>query len=78
MHKRTKVRPFASQDLSLAHRLCAVRKAYRKRVLETHPDKLDVTASEEEKQAAEREFQKVNPPTMTYTPGLILDCITGP
>lgn len=37
-----------------------IRKAYRKRVLETHPDKLDVSANDEEKQAAEREFQKVH------------------
>ncbi|KAG2011658.1 DnaJ domain-containing protein [Coprinopsis cinerea AmutBmut pab1-1] len=37
-----------------------VRKAYRKRALETHPDKLDPSATEEEKQAAEREFPKVH------------------
>ncbi|KAJ2921573.1 hypothetical protein H1R20_g15524, partial [Candolleomyces eurysporus] len=37
-----------------------IRKAYRKRALETHPDKLDPGASEKERQAAEREFHKVN------------------
>jgi len=37
-----------------------VRRAYRKRALETHPDKLDPGASEEEKQTAEREFHKVH------------------
>ncbi|KAH6916027.1 DnaJ domain-containing protein [Coprinopsis sp. MPI-PUGE-AT-0042] len=37
-----------------------VRKAYRKRVLETHPDKLDPSATEDERQAAQREFQKVH------------------
>ncbi|KAJ2914633.1 hypothetical protein MD484_g5772, partial [Candolleomyces efflorescens] len=37
-----------------------IRRAYRKRALETHPDKLEPSASEEERQATEREFHKVN------------------
>ncbi|KAF5336044.1 hypothetical protein D9611_006361 [Ephemerocybe angulata] len=37
-----------------------IRKAYRKRALETHPDKLDINANEKEKQTAERQFHKVN------------------
>jgi len=37
-----------------------VRKAYRKRALETHPDKLDPGASKEEKERAEDEFHKVD------------------
>ena len=37
----------------------SVRKAYRKRALETHPDKLDPGASEAEKQDAEQQFHKV-------------------
>jgi DnaJ family protein C protein 17 len=37
-----------------------VRKAYRKRALETHPDKLDLGANEEEKQEAERQFHEVH------------------
>jgi DnaJ-class molecular chaperone len=37
----------------------SVRRAYRKRALETHPDKLDPTASEAEKQDAEQQFHKV-------------------
>ncbi|KAJ3509848.1 hypothetical protein NMY22_g16157 [Coprinellus aureogranulatus] len=38
-----------------------IRKAYRKRVLETHPDKLDIDVGVQEKQASEREFRKVKP-----------------
>ncbi|KAJ3507963.1 hypothetical protein NMY22_g16766 [Coprinellus aureogranulatus] len=37
-----------------------IRKAYRKRVLETHPDKLDIDVGVQEKQASEREFRKVH------------------
>lgn len=37
-----------------------VRKAYRKRALETHPDKLGPSASDDERQAAQKEFQKVH------------------
>ncbi|KIM44568.1 hypothetical protein M413DRAFT_67352, partial [Hebeloma cylindrosporum] len=37
-----------------------VRKAYRKRALETHPDKLDLGVNEEEKQEAEQQFHKVH------------------
>ncbi|TFK39937.1 DnaJ domain-containing protein [Crucibulum laeve] len=36
-----------------------VKKAYRKKALETHPDKLAPRATEEEKQAAEHAFHKV-------------------
>ncbi|TFK26239.1 DnaJ-domain-containing protein [Coprinopsis marcescibilis] len=36
-----------------------VKRAYRKKVLETHPDKLDPAATDQERQAAEREFHKV-------------------
>ncbi|KAF8817483.1 DnaJ-domain-containing protein [Phlegmacium glaucopus] len=36
-----------------------VRRAYRKKALETHPDKLDPGASEPEKQDAEQQFHKV-------------------
>jgi len=39
----------------------SVRKAYRRRALETHPDKLDPGANEEEKQEAEQQFHKVSP-----------------
>lgn len=38
----------------------AVRKAYRKRALETHPDKLEPNASDKEKQEAERQFHRVS------------------
>jgi len=37
-----------------------VRRAYRKRALETHPDKLEPGASEAEKQDAEQQFHKVH------------------
>jgi len=37
-----------------------VRKAYRKKALETHPDKLEPGASEIEKQEAEQQFHKVH------------------
>jgi len=37
-----------------------VRKAYRKKALETHPDKLEPGASEAEKQDAEQQFHKVH------------------
>ncbi|KAF8967672.1 DnaJ domain-containing protein [Flammula alnicola] len=37
-----------------------VRKAYRKRALETHPDKLEPGANEKEKQEAERQFHRVH------------------
>ncbi|KAH9479515.1 Chaperone protein DnaJ [Psilocybe cubensis] len=36
-----------------------IRKAYHKRALQTHPDKLDPNASESDKQHAEEEFRKV-------------------
>jgi len=37
-----------------------VRRAYRKKALETHPDKLEPGASEAEKQDAEQQFHKVH------------------
>lgn len=37
----------------------AVRRAYRKRALETHPDKLDPGANDKEKEEAERQFHRV-------------------
>ncbi|KAF8159594.1 DnaJ domain-containing protein [Crassisporium funariophilum] len=37
-----------------------IRRAYRKRALETHPDKLEPGATEAEKQAAEQQFHKVH------------------
>lgn len=37
-----------------------VRKAYRQKVLETHPDKLGPDASEQEKQEAEDQFRRVS------------------
>jgi DnaJ domain len=41
------------------HILPSVRRAYRKKALETHPDKLEPGASEAEKQDAEQQFHKV-------------------
>ncbi len=43
----------------------AVRKAYRKRALETHPDKLEPNASDKEKQEAERHFHRVIAPVFS-------------
>lgn len=43
----------------------AVRKAYRKRALETHPDKLEPNASDKEKQEAERHFHTVIAPVFS-------------
>jgi len=37
-----------------------IRKAYRKKALETHPDKLDPNATDEDKQAAEHQFHKIH------------------
>ncbi|OCH87507.1 DnaJ-domain-containing protein [Obba rivulosa] len=37
-----------------------IRKAYRKRALQTHPDRLPPTATPEEKKAAEEQFRKIN------------------
>ncbi|KAJ2934050.1 hypothetical protein H1R20_g3053, partial [Candolleomyces eurysporus] len=37
-----------------------IKKAYRKRALQTHPDRLPPTASQEQKKAAEEKFRKVN------------------
>ncbi|KAF8202221.1 DnaJ-domain-containing protein [Pholiota molesta] len=37
-----------------------VRRAYRKRALETHPDKLDPGANDKEKEEAERQFHRVH------------------
>jgi hypothetical protein len=39
--------------------LLQVRRAYRKKALETHPDKLEPGATEAEKQDAEQQFHKV-------------------
>jgi DnaJ family protein C protein 17 len=36
-----------------------VRRAYKQRALETHPDKLDPVLSEEDKHAAEARFHQV-------------------
>ncbi|KAF9069749.1 DnaJ domain-containing protein [Rhodocollybia butyracea] len=46
------VRPSASAD--------EVRRAYKQKALETHPDKLEPGASNEEKERAERSFQEVH------------------
>ncbi|KJA28123.1 hypothetical protein HYPSUDRAFT_62513 [Hypholoma sublateritium FD-334 SS-4] len=46
------IEPSASSD--------DIRKAYRKRALETHPDKLELNASDKEKQEAERQFHRVH------------------
>ena len=46
--------------MNVALILYLVKKAYRKKVLETHPDKLDPAATDGERQAAEREFHKVH------------------
>ncbi|KAG6810199.1 hypothetical protein H0H92_012934 [Tricholoma furcatifolium] len=45
------VRPSASEE--------EVRKAYRRKALETHPDKLDQTATEDDKQRAEEKFRDI-------------------
>lgn len=37
----------------------AVRKAYKQKALETHPDKLEPTATEQERRAAEGKFRNV-------------------
>ncbi|EMD38946.1 hypothetical protein CERSUDRAFT_81740 [Gelatoporia subvermispora B] len=37
-----------------------IRKAYRKRALQTHPDRIPPTATPDEKKAAEEQFRKVN------------------
>lgn len=39
--------------------LSAVRKAYKTKALETHPDKLEPTASDRERRAAEGKFRNV-------------------
>ncbi|KAG6891239.1 hypothetical protein C0995_008491 [Termitomyces sp. Mi166 len=36
-----------------------VRKAYRRKALETHPDKLDQTATDEDKRSAEKRFRDI-------------------
>jgi DnaJ family protein C protein 17 len=36
-----------------------VRKAYKQKALETHPDKLEPTATEHERRAAEGKFRNV-------------------
>lgn len=48
------------RPVRLLNSFIIVRKAYRKRALETHPDKLDPGANEKEKQEAERQFHEVN------------------
>ena len=45
---------------SFNYKLYIVRRAYRKKALETHPDKLEPGASEAEKQDAEQQFHKVS------------------
>ncbi|KAG6817548.1 hypothetical protein H0H87_007516 [Tephrocybe sp. NHM501043] len=37
-----------------------IRKAYKRRALQTHPDRLVPGASEEEKASSEEQFRKVN------------------
>jgi curved DNA-binding protein CbpA len=37
----------------------AVRRAYKQKVLETHPDKLPPDSTEEEKEAAHEQFSRV-------------------
>jgi curved DNA-binding protein CbpA len=41
------------------HGLFAVRKAYKTKALETHPDKLEPTATNRERRAAEGKFRNV-------------------
>lgn len=43
----------------LPHTHASVRKAYKKRILETHPDKLDPNSTEEERLAADDQFHLV-------------------
>jgi uncharacterized protein HemY len=50
----------------------AVRRAYRKRALETHPDKLDPGANDKEKEEAERQFHRVTNPIVYEIPRQIL------
>ena len=53
-----------------------VRKAYRKKALETHPDKLEPGASEAEKQDAEQQFHKVSLSFFfTYSESLLDDSL---
>ena len=52
-----------------------MRKAYRQKVLETHPDKLGPDASEQEKQEAEDQFRNVgvtNPDPIMFVPLKVL------
>lgn len=45
---------------SYEHHHTAVRRSYKQRALETHPDKVPSTASEEEKKLAQDLFYQVN------------------
>lgn len=47
---------------SVYPRYVTVRRSYKQKVLETHPDKLPPTASEEEKNSAQELFRQVMPP----------------
>ena len=46
--------------LRLLTLMCTVRRAFRQRALQTHPDKLGPDVSEAEKQAAEAKFHEVS------------------
>jgi hypothetical protein len=51
---------FNNSTLTNHIHIFSVRRAYRKKALETHPDKLEPGASEAEKQDAEQQFHKVS------------------
>lgn len=52
--------PLLVDYLTSAHHPLTVRKAYKKRALQTHPDRLPAGATPEEKTASEEMFRKVH------------------
>ena len=59
MHLLMTVRTFSFLILVAHVELGTVRRAYKQKVLETHPDKLPPDSTEEEKEAAHERFSKV-------------------
>ena len=59
---------FSSVPPFLRNLFSAVRKAYKTKALETHPDKLEPTASDRERRAAEGKFRNVGiSPSYAFT-----------
>ena len=62
--------PLLDNYLTSAHHLDprTVRKAYKKRALQTHPDRLPAGATPEEKTASEENFRRVRPNLLEENP----------